>query len=71
VPRTHDLRFLLDLAASGGLAVPDAVRASRWLTPWSVEFRYGDELSDPLDRNAAARTVHEVEQWGAQVLGDS
>jgi HEPN domain-containing protein len=39
-PRTHDLRFLLDCAVAAGVQVPDDVRASLWLTPWSVEFRY-------------------------------
>ena len=68
VPRTHDLRFLLDLAASGGLVVPEAVRASPWLTPWSVEFRYGEDLGDPLDRHAASETVHAVERWTIDVL---
>jgi HEPN domain-containing protein len=70
VPRTHDLRFLLDLAATNGLTVPDQVRASRWLTPWSVEFRYGDVLDDPVDRDAAAQTVRDVELWAAGMLGD-
>ena len=70
VPRTHDLRFLLDLAAANVPTVPDEVRASRWLTPWSVEFRYGDVLDDPIDRDAAAQTVRDVELWAAAVLGD-
>ncbi|MDX6449243.1 MAG: hypothetical protein QOD08_1706 [Gaiellaceae bacterium] len=47
VPRTHDLRFLLDRAAAGGIEVPEAVRESVWLTPWSVELRYGDDLDEP------------------------
>lgn len=68
VPLTHDLRFLLDLATSRGLAVPDTVRASRWLTPWSVDFRYGDDVNDPFDRDGAVGTLRDVEQWASQVL---
>jgi hypothetical protein len=60
VPPTHDLRFLLDHAAGGGLEVPGAVQESLWLTPWSVELRYGDDLDEPLDHAAAAGTVRAV-----------
>ncbi|MHB8690031.1 MAG: HEPN domain-containing protein [Solirubrobacteraceae bacterium] len=70
VPRTHDLRFLMDLAASKGLDVPEAVRASRWLTPWSVEFRYGEDLENPLDGDAAVETIRVVEGWAAALLGE-
>ena len=70
VPRTHDLRFLLDLAGADGLDVPEEVRTSRWLTPWSVEFRYGEDLDDALDRGAATLTVQAVERWAQQVLGE-
>jgi HEPN domain-containing protein len=68
MPRTHDLRFLLDLAGSEGLEIPEAVAASRWLTPWSVEFRYGDDIEGPFDRAAAIATVRAVEQWAAAIL---
>lgn len=71
VPRTHDLRFLLDRAAAAGLEVPEAVRESLWLTPWSVELRYGDDLDEPLDRAAAAGTVRAVELWAATLLAGS
>jgi HEPN domain-containing protein len=67
-PRTHDLRFLLDGAVAAGLQVPDAVRGSLWLTPRSVEFRYGDDLDDPLDRVAAADTLTAVGVWAAGIV---
>lgn len=70
VPRTHDLRFLFDLATSAGLDVPEEVRTSRWLTPWSVEFRYGEDLDDPFDRDAAAQTVRAVERWATDTLSN-
>jgi HEPN domain-containing protein len=65
VPKTHDLRFLFDRAAAGGLQVPDDVRDARWLTPWSVEFRYGDELTNPLDRSAAVEAASRVHEWAS------
>jgi len=68
VPRTHDLRFLLELAGSEGLEMPETVETSRWLTPWSVEFRYGDDIEDPIDRSAARETVRAVERWAADML---
>jgi hypothetical protein len=49
--------------------MPEAVETSRWLTPWSVEFRYGDDIEDPLDRPAAIATVRAVDRWAAAVLG--
>ena len=68
VPRTHDLRFLLDLASAEGLPMTDSVQTSRWLTPWSVEFRYGDDIDDPFDRAAAIESVRAVERWAADIL---
>jgi HEPN domain-containing protein len=68
VPRTHDLRFLLDGAGAAGVQVPDAVRASLWLTPWSVEFRYGDDLDDLLDRATAADTLTAVGAWAEGIV---
>jgi HEPN domain-containing protein len=68
VPRTHDLRFLFDVASAERVEIPDAVQSSRWLTPWSVEFRYGDESEDPFDRAAAIDSVRAVERWAADIL---
>ena len=48
--------------------MPVAVQESRWLTPWSVEFRYGDDIEDPFDRTAAIATVRAVERWAAAIL---
>jgi HEPN domain-containing protein len=70
VPRTHDLRFLFDLAESAGVSVPDDVRQARWLTPWSVEFRYGAELTDPLDRVAAIEVATRLRAWVSTQLPD-
>jgi len=71
IPKTHDLRFLFDVATSHGIAVTEDVRATRWLSPWSVEFRYGDELTDPLDRPAAIEAAETVERWASGPVTDA
>jgi HEPN domain-containing protein len=68
VPRTHDIRFLFELADSSDLDVPDEIREARWLTPWSVQFRYGDELTDELDRQAALSAAELVERWASSLV---
>jgi len=68
VPKTHDLRFLFDVATSNGISVPQGVREARWLAPWSVEFRYGDELTDPLDRPAAIEAAERVGGWASALV---
>jgi HEPN domain-containing protein len=68
VPKTHDLRFLFDVVQSGDINVPAEVREARWLAPWSVEFRYGDDLTDPLDRSAALDAAARVRDWAAALV---
>jgi HEPN domain-containing protein len=52
IPRTHALGDLADLAADSGVEVPKELASAGWLTPWAVDFRYEDEVSD-LDIEAA------------------
>jgi HEPN domain-containing protein len=68
VPKTHDLRFLFEVASSNGIDVPEEVQETRWLTPWSVAFRYGDELSDRVDRAAAIMAVERVAAWATPLV---
>lgn len=65
VPRTHDLRFLLEQLDAAGVVVPEAVRAGQAMAPWAVEFRYGDVVDEDLERAAAVRLVTEVVKWSA------
>jgi hypothetical protein len=40
----------------------------RVLGPWAVEFRYGETIDDPLDREQAIALVNEALAWAkAQV----
>jgi HEPN domain-containing protein len=65
VPRTHDIRFLFELLEASGSQVPEIVRAGEAMTPWAVEFRYGESLGEPLDRASAQRVVSDVMEWAA------
>ncbi len=68
VPRSHDVRFLLELLDGLDVAVPDTVRAGEAMAPWAVEFRYGNVLDDALDRELAAKLVSDVIAWAARTL---
>ncbi len=68
-PWTHDIRHLLERLGAIGVAVPDSVREARWLSPWAVEFRYGETIDDTLDRDATSRLVREVVRWAAREAG--
>jgi HEPN domain-containing protein len=70
VPRTHDIRFLLESLEAAGTAIPDAVRAGEAMAPWAVEFRYGESLGEDLDRAAAIRVVGDVIDWAAGRFAD-
>ena len=62
-PWTHDLRHLLERLDAAGIAVPEGAREVRWLSPWAVEFRYGETIDEALDRAGALSLVREVLSW--------
>ncbi len=64
-PWTHDVQLLLRRLELAGVDVPAAVREARRLTPWAVEFRYGEVIDDRLDRRATAQLVYVVIAWAA------
>lgn len=69
-PWTHDLRYLVDLLRGAGLPLPEDCSGIERLSPWAVEFRYGDTIDEDLDRNAAAHLSDAVVTWaGSQVEG--
>lgn len=70
VPRSHDLRFLLEQLEAAGIAVPDAVRDGQSMAPWAVEFRYGEVLDDELERDIARRLATDVVAWAAARFAD-
>lgn len=61
-PRTHSLRFLMDLLTDAGHCLPPDLADLDFLTPYGTLFRYEDvETAIPLDRTTATtkvRTLH-------------
>lgn len=64
-PRTHDLLLLLQRLETLGVHVPTVVREGRRLTPWAIEYRYGETIDDVLDRDATIQLVSDVLMWAA------
>lgn len=62
-PWTHDLRHLMDRLRAVDLSLPDSLREVRVLAPWAVEFRYGETIDDPLDREQALALALDVVAW--------
>jgi HEPN domain-containing protein len=62
-PWTHDLRHLMERLDTVGASLPTSLYDIRELGPWAVEFRYGETIDDPLDRERASTLVVEVIAW--------
>lgn len=62
-PWTHDLRFLLERLDAEQIEQPDWLAKVSELTPWAVEYRYGETVGGSLDRGAAAVLVADVVRW--------
>lgn len=59
----HDLPYLTGLLESRSVELPPEIREAEALTRWAVEFRYGEEPDQPLDRPEAIRLVDGVRAW--------
>lgn len=64
-PWTHDLQLLIRRLDAAGVEVPAIVHDARRLTPWAVEFRYGETLDSALDRDATVGLISELLTWAA------
>lgn len=65
-PRTHSIRFLLDLLNDRGLALPSDLEGVIELYPFGVQFRYEAPLDDePLDRAAMRELLERLRVWTA------
>jgi HEPN domain-containing protein len=62
-PWTHDLRHLMERLDAVHKPLPASLYDIRELGPWAVEFRYGETIDDPLDRERATSLVAEVIAW--------
>jgi len=69
--RTHDLAELVDAARDGGLAVPDGMDEVRVLSPFGVDWRYGelDAAQSGLDRGAMPSLVARLREWATGEVG--
>ena len=66
-PRTHSLRFLLDLLSDHGLAPPATLHAITELYPYAVQLRYDVPLEDePLDHAAARALLEDLRAWASE-----
>lgn len=68
-PWTHDLQLLIRRLEQADVDVPDPVRGARRLSPWAVEFRYGETVDSVLDRPATAALVEAVLAWARSAIG--
>ena len=67
-PWTHDLRYLIERLSDLGSPLPASLHDIRVFGPWAVEFRYGETIDDPLDREQAITLVNGALAWAkAQV----
>lgn len=65
-PRTHSLRFLLDLLADHGFAPPAKLHGISELYPFGVQLRYEAPLDEePLDRPAVRELLEHLRDWAA------
>jgi HEPN domain-containing protein len=62
-PWTHDLRYLIERLGDLETPPPSSLHEVRVLAPWAVEFRYGETIDDPLDREQAGELVTETIAW--------
>lgn len=69
---THDLRHLIGLVESSGIAFPVETPTVVMFTEFAVPLRYEDLLdAEPLDRHAAVAIVSEIETWARGQLGEA
>lgn len=65
-PRTHSLRFLLDLLDDHALAPPPDLHSVAELYPFGVQLRYETPLDEePLDRTATLTLLERLRSWAA------
>jgi HEPN domain-containing protein len=63
-PRTHSIRFLLDLLADHGLDPPARLHDITALYPFGVQLRYEAPLDeDVLDRRMVRELLEQLRDW--------
>jgi HEPN domain-containing protein len=64
-PKTHNLRILIELLASDGILVPDAISEVTRLTPFGTTFRY--DHFPPATHGERARWLESIRRLRAFV----
>lgn len=66
-PRTHSIRYLLDLLGEHGLAPPDELGQVTEFYPFAVQLRYEAPVADePFDRQAAKDLLERLRAWAVE-----
>jgi HEPN domain-containing protein len=69
-PKTHDLEYLLTLAAKHSIALDSELESASWLTPWAAEFRYDDAPIETLDRKRAIAVANVAVIWCQELIAE-
>jgi HEPN domain-containing protein len=69
-PLTHDVERLVELVEEATGARPPDADAIAALTPWAVEFRYGELADEVLDRDATLDRLQRLRAWAAELLSE-
>lgn len=67
-PFAHDLERLVEIVEEAIRETPPLRQAIVELTPWAVEFRYGDVPQDHLDRRPTLAVLEELLGWARERL---
>ncbi len=68
-PRTHNLRFLMDLLSDSGHRLPDEFSELDALTPYGALFRYEDApVETTIDRKEALRLVRHLKAYAEEQM---
>jgi HEPN domain-containing protein len=69
-PRTHSLRYLLDLLTDHALGPPEQLHEVEQLYPYAVQLRYDAPLDeDPLDRRPTRELLESLQAWATEQVG--
>jgi hypothetical protein len=67
-PFTHDLERLVELVEAGRAGGPPDSYEVAALTPWAVEFRYGEAPEEELDRVRTHELLERLRAWAQASL---
>jgi HEPN domain-containing protein len=70
LPKTHDLEYLIVLAAKHSIAMEPDLESASWLTPWAAEFRCDDAPIETLDRKRAIAVANAAVTWCHELLDE-